>query len=86
MSFHLPKSSLISLNNVYCTDFLLLLNLFLSISFFTLVLLEVNCWDFPSGSVVGNWSFPAGGVGLIPSQGTQFSSVQFCRSVVSDSL
>ena len=43
MSFHLPKSSLISLNNVYCTDFLLLLlNLFLSISFFTLMLLEVT--------------------------------------------
>ena len=59
MSFHLPKSSLISLNNVYCTDFLLLLlNLFLSISFFTLMLLEVNCWDVPSGPVVGTWSFP----------------------------
>ena len=76
MSFHLPKSSLISLNNVYCTDcLLLLLNLFLSISFFTLMLLEVNCWDFPSGPVVGTWSFPARGMGLIPSQGTQFSSV-----------
>ena len=32
MSFHLPKSPLISLNNVYCTDFLLLLlNLFLNL-------------------------------------------------------
>ena len=40
------------------------------------MLLEVNCWDFPSGPVVGTWSFPAGGMGLIPSQGTQISSVQ----------
>ena len=40
------------------------------------MLLEGNCWDFPSGPVDGTWSFPARGVGLIPSQGTQISSVQ----------
>ena len=49
-------------------------------------------WDFPGGPIVKDLVSSTGGPDLIPGQGpklphaSQFSLVQFSRSVVSDSL